>query len=146
MKIPEGFSHFEKEKVLIIAANFQEAKLFIGEDGELVSVGSFANKTPKFSDKEAFYQRGDGNRIYGSGASLEKPEKKIDQEFDFEFKKIIAALPEKKFDRIFLLAPTFARDNLLSLLPAGWKTPVIIDGNFLNFRPLEIIGLIDRSR
>lgn len=146
MKIPEGFSQFEKEKVLIIAANFQEAKLFIGGDGDLTPAGSFANETPKFSDKEAFYQRGDGNRIYGSGASLEKPEKKIDQEFDLEFGKIIAALPEKKFDRIFLLTPTFVRDNLLSLLPVEWKNPVIIDGNFLNFSPLEIVGLIDRSR
>jgi hypothetical protein len=146
MKIPTGFPQFKKENVLIIAASSHEAKLYTASEGELREAGSFAVKTPKFSDKESFYKRGGGHQTYGFGASLEKPKRKIDKEFDAEFRKIIGSLPKMKFNRVFLLSSSFAKKNLLSLLPATWKENLTdIDGNYLNVRPLELIGLVGRA-
>lgn len=146
MKIPAELPQFEKENVLIIAANFQEAKFYSASRGKMDERGAFANKTPKFSDKEAFYKRGGRRLTYGFGASLEKPEKKIDKEFDAEFRKIADSLSEIGFDRIFLLSPSFVRKNIISLLPEKMKKILTdIDGNHLNARPLELIELVGKA-
>jgi len=51
-----------------------------------------------------------------------------------------------KFNRVFLLSPSFAKKNLFSLLPATLKENLTdIDGNYLNARPLELIGLVGRA-
>lgn len=141
MKIPAEFPQFEDENVLIVVTGAQDADIYFVSNGVFEKIKSIQIPRRRYSDEEGFSVQKSGV----SGSAREYPKEAVRQEFLNELERELKAISKKeKITSVCLFSPDYFLKTVKSSFPylLRDKIKVAIAGNYIHYRPLEILEKI----
>jgi hypothetical protein len=145
MKIPRKLEQFDGSKALIVVSGKQEALFYSANKGTIEKLAEIGIPRPRYSDHEGeFKVRGRGLTV-SSGSPVEFHDYEVIQEFIQECKKRMKEIGE--FDEVYIFASEKVKNKIGSCVPSSMKSKVkaVIEGNYFNHRPLELIEKISAA-
>ena len=139
MKIPAKFPQFEDENVLIVITGAQDADIYLASNGIFEKIKSIKVPRRKYSDEEGFSKQKSGV----SGSAREYPKEAVRQEFLNQLENELKKIPQK-ITSVFLFSPDYFLKTVESSFPYPLKDKIkiTIAGNYIHYRPLEILEKI----
>ena len=139
MKIPAKFQQFEDENVLIVITGAQDADIYLASNGIFEKIKSIKVPRRKYSDEEGFSKQKSGV----SGSAREYPKEAVRQEFLNQLENELKKIPQK-ITSVFLFSPDYFLKTVESSFPYPLKDKIkiTIAGNYIHYRPLEILEKI----
>ena len=150
MKISQNLPQFENKKVLFVVSGEQEALFYVLENGEIRAQDQFRI----FQSKEqrdrnsTFLRRGKG-MIFGSGSVFESQRRKIREGFLKDLGKNINDIFKKQnIGEIFIFCPSQTKGYIQKLLSVSIKEKlkIIIQGNYIESHPFDLIKMIEQNK
>ncbi len=148
LTISKDFPFLEKKNVVIIVTGKQTAKLFVVKSGTLKEEKTIDIPNPSFDNKKGTFMRSGHGKIYGSGSVHKTKADQVRIEFKNELEKYLKTLLSKKRDAIFLLCPSYMKDDVLEVIPTQKQKLIteLIEGNFYKLHPFTILKKIAEKR
>ena len=139
MKIPSKFTQFENENVLIVVTGAQDADIYLASNGVFEKIKSIMIPRKKYSDQEGFSVQKSGV----SGSAREYPKEAVRQEFLNELENELKAISQN-ITSVCLFSPDYFLKTVESSFPYPLKDKIkiTIAGNYIHYRPLEILEKI----
>lgn len=149
MKIKNGLSQFNNQKVLLAVAGERRAKFFIAGDDEINLFGEIEELVPEYGNNEGFFGGKKGGKLGRMGSPNHEVRKEyLLNKFAHKFEEKVAAAEAGKNELpIYLFAPAFIHTMLIESLPKAMakRIKMNIAGNYLHAKPFELIELIDKN-
>lgn len=151
MKIPQQLPQFEDQQVLLIVVGSQSGILYSAADGEIDSIQTIQQPTPRYTDREGFFAS--MRKGFGRSGSVYEDDK-VQQTRKF-FKKVAnevhVLLQKQTITQIYIFEPPHTKGYLTTALRelSSVKVDLVKYGNYIHTPPLSLIEfiqqLLDRS-
>lgn len=152
MKISQNLPQFENKKVLFVVSGEQEALFYVLENGEITAQDQsriFQSKERRDRNRNSTFLRRGKGMIFGSGSVFELQRRKIRERFLKDLGKNINDISTKQnIDEIFIFCPSQTKGYIQKLLSLSIKEKlkIIIQGNYIESHPFDLIKMIEQNK
>lgn len=147
MKISNQLPQFKDQRVLFVVVGRQSGILYLAENGEIDSIQTIQQPTPRYTDREGFFSSMRRGYFSRSGSVYEND--KVQQTRKF-FKKVTGVihtlLQRQTITQIYVFEPPHTKGYLTSKVRQ--ISPIQIElvkyGNYMHASPLMLIEFVQQ--
>lgn len=149
MKIKSGLPQFAAGQALLIVLGKQTGIFYKAGKGTLTEVGEYEVPTPKFSDKEGFYESRGHGLVIRSGAMQEPQKEYVIKEAEKLLKKTLKQLViREQPTEVYLYAPAPVmkglKEEVKKIVKEAYKNSYL--GNYTQLHPFELLTMLKQRK
>lgn len=148
MKITENLPRYLGQRVFLVVLGKQVAKIYLIFDGQIQELEGSKVETPKYSDRESFFQRSGRGQVLGTGSVYENQDEYIINTFSIQVASHLKKLIQQNSpDFMYFFMPAHLKGSVKSKMNQIDINLIKHEfyGNYVDFHPFTLLAMIKEN-